>query len=214
MEPPFVVHQMLAFQLSSMVYGALSYGWLWSLISSVNEDNNTNKEFSDDESGDLQESSFSFHIEDDDLDAKQQALIPGEACWQMSFRTTRVPLPKKQSHTGCVIGRPPLTHSQNPAGAMAPSLLKRQQATLLNQFSKSDSTTSSEALPLHMSCGDQNVPQPKASADQNIYQHQEATFEIAMRFMEAIIIVKTHWPLLSNGMSSMVEEDWRLANKA
>jgi hypothetical protein len=65
-----------------------------------------------------------------------------------------------------------------------------------------------------MSCGDQNVPQPKASADQNGPQHKDATFEIAMWFMKAIVIVKTHCTLLSSDMSSMVEEDWRLANEA
>ena len=38
---------------------------------------------------------------------------------------------------------------------------------------------------------DQNIPQPKASSDQNVPQYQKATFEVAKRFMEAIVFMKT-----------------------
>jgi hypothetical protein len=44
-----------------------------------------------------------------------------------------------------------------------------------------------QALPLPKAGGDQNVPQPKASGDHNVPQHQQATFEVAKRFIEAIV---------------------------
>jgi hypothetical protein len=74
---------------------------------------------------------------------------------------------------------------------MAPPLLKHQKSTLLNQLSKSDGAPSTQALLLFKSNGDQHFPQPKASADQNIPQQQKATFEVAKRFMKAIVFTKT-----------------------
>jgi hypothetical protein len=53
--------------------------------------------------------------------------------------------------------------------------------------------------------GDHIVPQPKASADQNIAQHEKATFEPAKRLMEAIIVTKTPWPIFSDDKYLMVE---------
>jgi hypothetical protein len=65
-----------------------------------------------------------------------------------------------------------------------------------------------------MSSGDQNVAQPKASADQNVPQHQKATFEVVKRFMEAIVFTKIHWPISYDDKYSMVEDAWKLTNEA
>jgi hypothetical protein len=62
-----------------------------------------------------------------------------------------------------------------------------------------------------MSSGDQNIPQSKASSDQNISPHPQATFEVVKIFMEAIIYMKISCPILSNDKHSMVEEAWKLA---
>jgi hypothetical protein len=65
-----------------------------------------------------------------------------------------------------------------------------------------------------MASGDQNVSQPKAGGDHNVPQHQKAAFEVAKRFMEAIIFTKTPWPIISNEKYSMVDEAWKLAIEA
>ena len=97
---------------------------------------------------------------------------------------------------------------------MAPPLLKCQKSTLLNQFSESDHAPSTLVLPLHKSSGDQNVSQPKISADHIIPQYRQATFEVAKRFMEAIVFTMTPWPIVSNGKYSIIEEAWKLAIEA
>jgi len=97
---------------------------------------------------------------------------------------------------------------------MAPPLLKHQKSTILNKLSESDRAPSTQALPLCMSSGDQNVPQPKASADQNVPQHQKATLEVAKKFMRAIVLMKTPWPMISDDKFSMVDEAWKLAIEA
>jgi len=97
---------------------------------------------------------------------------------------------------------------------MAPPLLKRQKSTLLNKSSVPDSALSTQALLQPKPSGDQNAPQPKASADQNVPQNQKATLEVAKRFMEEIVIMKTAWPILSDDKYLMVEEAWRLAIEA
>jgi len=97
---------------------------------------------------------------------------------------------------------------------MAPPLLKRQKSALLNKSSESDRAPCAQALPQPNSSGDQNAPQPKASADQNVPQHRKATFQVAKRFMEAIVFTKTPWPILSDDKYSMVEEAWKLAIEA
>ena len=94
---------------------------------------------------------------------------------------------------------------------MAPPLLKHQKSTLLNKLSESDRAQSTQVLPLRMSSGDQYVPQPKASADQSVPHHQTATFDVAKRFMEAIVFTKTPWQILSDDKYSMVEEASKLA---
>ena len=107
-----------------------------------------------------------------------------------------------------------LPNSRKPPGSMAPPLLKRQKSALLNKSSQSDCAPSARVLPHPKSSGDQNAPQPKTSADQNFPQHQKATFEVAKRFMEAVVFTKTPWPISSDDKYSMVEEAWTLAIEA
>ena len=59
--------------------------------------------------------------------------------------------------------------------------------------------------------GDHNGPQPKAGEDNKVPQHHKATFEVAKRFMEAIVFTKTAWPIISDEKYSKVEEAWKLA---
>jgi len=179
------------------------------------QDDETDQEIDDDESEDTRESTSSSNIEEDDLDHQQEVIHLGQACRDKSLRTTRVPLPKKQSRADTVIAHPPLPNSRNLPAAMAPPLLKRQKSSLLNKLPESDCAPSARALVLpNMSSGDQNIPQPKASSDQNVPQHQKGTFEVAKRFMEAILSTKNPWPIISDDKYSMVEEAWKLAIEA
>jgi len=173
----------------------------------MNQDDKTDQEISDDDSEDTGESTLSSNIQEDDLDHQQEVLHLSQGRWDKSLHTTRVPLPKKQSRADTVIARPPLPNSRNLPAAMAPPLLKRQESSLLNKLSESDGAPSARALVLpNKSSGDQNSPQPKASSNQNVHQHQRATFEVAKRFMEAIIFTKTPSPMLSDANYSIVEE--------
>jgi hypothetical protein len=97
---------------------------------------------------------------------------------------------------------------------MAPPLLKCQKSALLNKLSESDGTPSAQAPPPPKSSEIQNPLQPKASADQNVPQHQKATFEIATWLMKAIVFPKTPWPVSSDDKYSMVEEACTLAIEA
>jgi hypothetical protein len=94
---------------------------------------------------------------------------------------------------------------------MAPPLLKRQKSTI-NISRESDIV---QALPLPKAGGDHNMPQQKpGGGDHNVPQHQKATFEVAKRFMEAIVFTKTPWPIISDEKYSMVDEAWQLAIEA
>jgi hypothetical protein len=97
---------------------------------------------------------------------------------------------------------------------MAQPLLKYQKSALLNKSSESDSAPSAQVLPQHKSSGDQIALQPKASADQNVPQHQKATFEVATRFMEGIVFTKTPWPILPDDKYRTVDAAWKLAIEA
>jgi len=66
----------------------------------------------------------------------------------------------------------------------------------------------------NQSSGDQNILEPKARSDQNVPQHQKSTFEVAKRFMEAIVFTKNPWPIISDDKYLMVEEAWKLAIEA
>ena len=182
------------------------------------QDDDTDQDIGDDESEgeseDTGETTLSSDITEDNLDHQQQALLLGQARWDKSSRTTRVPLPKKRSRADTVIARSLLPNPRKPPGSMAPPLLKHQKSALLNTSSESDRAPSAQALPQPKSSGDQNALQPKASANQNVPQHQKATFEVAKRFMEAIVFMKTPRPIVSNDKYSMVEEAWKLAIEA
>jgi len=158
------------------------------------DDDDSDQELSADESENPGESTLSSDIKEDNLDNQQKVLHPDQARRDMSIRTTRVPLPKKQSRADTVIARTSLPYLRHPAGTIAPPLLKCQKSTI-NILPKSD-VISTQALPLHKAGGDQNVTQPKASGDHNIPQNQKATFEVAKRFMEAIVFTKTPWSII------------------
>jgi len=59
------------------------------------------------------------------------------------------------------------------------------------------------------------MPQQKrGGGDYNVPQHQKATFEVAKRFMEAIVYTKTPWPIISDEKYSMVDKSWQLSIEA
>jgi len=179
------------------------------------QDDETEEEIGDDDSDDTGESTLSSDIAEDYLDHQQEVLHLAQVRQDKSSRTTWAPLPKKRSCADTVIARPPLPNSRNLPAAMAPPLLKRQKSSLLNKLFESDCAPSARALVLpNMSSGDQNIPQPKASSDQNLPQHQKGTFEVAKRFMEAMVFTKNPWPIISDDKNSMVEEAWKLAIEA
>jgi len=148
------------------------YGWLKSPISSIKQDDYTDLQLSEDKSEDPRESTRSSDIQEEDFDQHQVVLLLGQVRQVKSLLTTSVPPPKKRSHADPVIARPLLPHSWNSAGEMPLPLLKHLKSALWNKLSKSDHAASTQALPLHMSSGDQDVPQSKASADHNVRQHQ------------------------------------------
>jgi len=113
---------------------------------------------SEGESADTGESTLSSNIEEDDLCHQQEVLLLGQAHWDKSLRTTRVPLPKKRSHADTVIARPLLPNSRKPPGSMAPPQLKREKSALRNKSSESDRAPSAQVLPQPKSSGDQNAP--------------------------------------------------------
>jgi len=67
---------------------------------------------------------------------------------------------------------------------------------------------------LRTSSGDRNVSQPKDIADQNVPQHQNATFVVPNMFMDGIIFIMIPSPKLCNDKYSMVEEACKLAIEA
>jgi len=130
----------------------------------------------------------------------------------MLLPTTGVPLLKKSSHADSVIEPPPLPNSQNLPAALVPALRKRQTSSLLYKLSESDCAPFAWAQVVsNTRSGEQNIPPLKADSDQNMPQHQKATFQVAKRFTEAIVLRKTPWPILSHDKYSMVEEAWKLA---
>jgi hypothetical protein len=181
----------------------------------MNQDDQTHRQIGDDDSEDIGESALSSDIKGDDLENQQEVLHLGQGCWEKSVCTTRVPLPKNHSRADTVIARTLLPISCNLPAAMAPPLLKHQKSSLFNKLSESDHVPSSWTLVLpNKSSGDQNCLQPKASSNLNIPQHHKATFELAKKFMEAIVFTKTPWPILSHTKYSMVDEAWKLPIEA
>jgi len=169
------------------------------------DDDHTDWEISNDESKNLEESTSSSDIKEDDLDNRHVVLHLDQVRCDKTIRTTRVPLPKKRSHADTVIARTPL-----PVSAIAPPWLKRQKSAI-NISCESDVV---QALLLPKAGGEQNVPQPKAGGDHNVPQHQKATCEVAKLFMEAFIFTKTPSPIIFNEKYSMVDEAWKPAIEA
>jgi len=64
-------------------------------ISLLNQDDDTEEELSHDESTDPGESTLSSDINEDNLDHHQKVLLLGQARWDKSLQTTKVPLPTK-----------------------------------------------------------------------------------------------------------------------
>jgi len=93
----------------------------------------------------------------------------------------------------------------NSAVVMPPPLLKCQKSILLNRLWVSDYASAQENL-LFKSIGDQNVAQPKASGDQLDHQQKGATSYVAQHLMGAIVLMKSHWPILSDGQYSIADE--------
>jgi hypothetical protein len=94
---------------------------------------------------------------------------------------------------------------------MAPPLRKRQKSTI-NISSESDIV---QVLPFPKAGGDHNMRQQKpGGGDHNVPQHQKATFEVAKRFMEAILFTQTPWPIISDEKYSMVDKASQLAIEA
>ena len=171
------------------------------IILMTQDDNDTDWEISENESEDLGESTLSSDIEEDDLDSQQEVLHLDQVRRDKTIRTTRVPPPKKRSHADTVITRTSLPYLRHPAGAIAPSLPKRQKSAI-NISRESDIV---QALPLPKTGGDQNVLQRKpGGGDHNVPQHPKGTFEVAKRFMEAILFTKTPLPIISDEKDSMV----------
>jgi len=71
-----------------------------------------------------------------------------------------------------------------------------------------------QALPLAKAGGDHTIPQSKAGWDHNVPPHHKATSEVVERFMEAIVFIKTPWPINSDEKYSMVNNAWQLPSEA
>jgi hypothetical protein len=178
----------------------------------INQDDKTDQKIGGVDSEDAGESTLSSNIEEYYLDHQQEVLHLGQARRDKSSGTTEVALAKELCRADAVRARPPLPNSRNIPAAITPPLLKCQKSSFLNNLSASDHAPSTQALVIpNKSSGDQNSPQPKASRDQNVPKHEKATFEVAKRIMEAIVLTKTRWPILSDIKHSLVEEAWRLA---
>jgi hypothetical protein len=182
-QPIFIADQMfeLPNQPSSIV---LEIANARSIILMKQDDNDSDQETSENEGKGLGESTLSSDIEDDDLDNQEEVQHLDQVRSHKTIRTTRVPQPKKWSRADTVIASTSLPNLRHPAGTMAPPLLKRQKSTI-NISRESDIV---QALPLPKAGGDHNMSQQKpGGGDQNVPQHQKATFEVAKRFLEAIV---------------------------
>jgi hypothetical protein len=185
-QPIFIANQMFEHptQPSSIV---LEIANAQAIFLMKQDDDDVDREISNQESQDPAESTMLSNIEEDDLDIRQEVLHLDQACRNKTIRITRVLLPKNRSYAENVIANAPLPNLRHPAGAIVPPLLKCQKS-VINISRESDVV---QVLPLPKAGEDQNVPQPKAGGDHNIPQYQNATFEVAKRFMQAIVFTKT-----------------------
>jgi len=176
------------------------------------DDDDTDREISDDNSEDPGESNLSSDIDEDNLDTKQEVLHLDQACRDRTVRKTKVPLSQKRSRVDTVIARTSLPNLRHPAGAIAPSLLKCQKSAI--NILRESAIVPAQALQLPKAARDQSVPQLMAGGDHNIIRHQKATFGVVKQFMESIVITKTPWPIISDEMYPIVDEDSQLAIEA
>jgi len=189
--------------------------WVMSTNSSLQQCHDTDPDNgnyeSEGEYEDTIESTWSTDIGEDDFDHQQELLPLGLVYRDKLLRTTRVLLQNKRSHVDTFVACPLLSNSRKSLGSMAPPLLKHQKSALLNTSSKSDRVLSSQTLPQSKWSGHQDVPHLKARADSHVPQHQKATVEVARRFMEAFLFMKTPWAILFDDKYTMLEEGLNLA---
>jgi len=95
------------------------------MILLMQDDDDTDHEISENEGEDTGVCTVSSDIEEDDLDNPQGVLYLDQARCDKTIWTTSVPLPKKRSRADIVIACTLLPNLWHPAGAIAPSLLKR-----------------------------------------------------------------------------------------
>jgi len=176
------------------------------MICMKQDDDDTNREISNDNSEVPGESTLSSDIKEDDLDNQQEILHQEQARYDKTLPMTTVPLPKKRNRADTVIACTSLPNLCHAARAIAPPLLKRQKSTI--EIFRMSEIVPSQALPLPKADGDRSVPQPEAGGDHNVPQHPYATFEVVKRFVEAIIFTKTPWPIISDEMYWIVDEAW------
>jgi len=112
------------------------------------------------------ETTLPSNIEGDNVDHKQDDLHLGPACHDATLWRTRAPQETTQSCADTVIACIPLPKPHNPAGAIAPPLLKCEKSTI-NTILKYDHVPA-QALPHPKAGADQNAPHPKASEDHNV----------------------------------------------
>jgi len=171
------------------------------------DDVDTDREIYTDGNDELQESTRSSDIDENELDNGQEVLHSDQMGREKPILTTRVPPPKKLSCADAVITSTSHPNLRNPVVAFPPALLKHRKSAI-NISHESDIV---QALALAKAGGVQNVPQTKAGGDQNVPQHHNPTFELAERFMEATIFIKTPSPIISDEKYSMVQQTWKLA---
>jgi len=139
-----------------------------------------------------------------------------------SLLTTNVPLPNTWHCADTVIELTLLSHSRNPAGAMAPPLLKWQKSTFLHKLSVSDHTLSTQALPLYKSSGDQEcsttqgqcrsessaIPKGYFCGSEKVHGGNRKQEDSLFNFICNIyLMVKKAWKLAIEGQNSQ----WALA---
>jgi hypothetical protein len=100
-------------QLLSMV---LEIANVWVMYLIKQDDDDTNQQISNGESEDPGEFTLLSDMTEDDLDNWQEVLHLGQVRPDKALQTTRVPLPKKQSHADSIVTRTPPRNLGHPAG--------------------------------------------------------------------------------------------------
>jgi len=90
------------------------------------DDEDTDREISHDESENSGESTLWSDIENGNFDIHQEVLDLDQVRRDKTIWTTRVPLPKKRSCADTVIARAPVPNLRHAVRVIAPPLLKRQ----------------------------------------------------------------------------------------